>query len=284
VWRDIDVVASCAGKCDATVTGPSAKVECEPGKLQGECSANCKGTCDMKAAAECKGTCSGSCDVKFSGTCGGKCDGKCDGKAMDAKANGTCNGKCDGKCDANASGSCGGKCEGSCQMTAEAKCDGTCTGGCSAEMKAPKCTGEMTPPKMSAECKAKCDAKANAKISCTQARVAVKVEGATDAKLVADFKAALNKNLPGVLTVALGMGEHAVKLAGNITAVVEGGKVAVESTTKASPVLGAKLASCVLSPFKGAIDAAASIKANVSVSVDVKASASASGSAGGKAG
>ncbi|WP_394829266.1 hypothetical protein [Pendulispora albinea] len=46
----------------------------------------------------------------------------------------------------------------------------------------------------------------------------------------------------------------------------------------------AKLAGCVAAPFKGALDAAASVKANVKVSVDVKASASASGSASGKAG
>ena len=49
---------------------------------------------------------------------------------------------------------------------------------------------------------------------------------------------------------------------------------------------GARLVACVASPFKGALDAAASVKASVKVSVDVKASASASGSgsAGGKAG
>ena len=52
------------------------------------------------------------------------------------------------------------------------------------------------------------------------------------------------------------------------------------------PIAGGRLAACVSAPFKGAIDAAASLKANVNVSVEVKASASASasGSAGGKAG
>ncbi len=281
---DMNVMADCAGKCDASVTGPSAKVECEPGKLQGECSAKCKGTCDMTAAATCSGTCSGSCDATFSGTCGGKCDGKCDGKVMDAKANGQCAGKCDGKCDAKASGTCGGKCGGSCHLQAEGECKGTCTGGCSVEMKAPKCTGTVTPPKMSAECSAHCDAQVQAKATCTPAKIALKIEGAADAKAAEQFKAAIEKNLPLVLKIAIGMGDRAAKMAGNVKVVVEGVQGSVETVVKGSPMLGAKLTACVAAPFKGAFDAAASIKANVNVSVDVKASASASGSAGGKAG
>jgi hypothetical protein len=281
---EMTAVADCAAKCDATVTPGSAKVECEPGKLQGECSAKCKGSCEMSAAASCTGTCQGSCDATFSGTCGGKCDGKCDGKVMDAKANGQCAGKCEGKCEAQAHGSCGGKCGGSCQITGEAECKGTCSGGCSVEMKAPKCTGEVTPPKMSAECKAHCDASVSAKAQCTPARVALKIEGAADAKAAAQYKAALEKNLPLVLKIAVGMGDRAAKMAANVKVVVEGVQGSVEGAVKASPMIGAKLTACVAAPFKGAFDAAASVKANVNVSVDVKASATASGSASGKAG
>jgi hypothetical protein len=281
---DMNVMADCAGKCDATVTGPSAKAECEPGKLQGECSAKCKGTCDMSAAATCSGTCSGSCDATFSGTCGGKCDGKCDGKVLDPKANGQCAGKCEGKCDAKASGSCGGKCGGSCAITGEAECKGTCSGGCSVEMKAPKCTGTVTPPKMSADCKAHCDAQVNAKATCTPAKVALRIDGAADATAASTFKAAIEKNLPLVLKIAIGMGDRAAKMAENVKVVVEGVQGTVQASAKASPMLAAKVTACVAAPFKGAFDAAASIKANVNVSVDVKASASASGSAGGKAG
>jgi len=283
---DIQAYGDCAGHCEGSATGPSAKVECEPGKLQGECSANCKGSCEMSAAAECKGECSGSCDATFSGTCGGKCDGKCDGKVLDAKANGQCNGKCEGKCDAKAKGTCGGKCGGSCAIQGEAKCSGTCTGGCSVEMKAPKCTGEVTPPKVSAECKAHCDAQVQAKASCTPAKVSIRMEGQGDAQAFATYKAAIEKNLPIVLKIAIGMGDRAAKMAGNVKVVVEGVQSSVEGAVKASPMVGAKLTACVAAPFKGAFDAAASIKANVNVSVDVKASASASGSAsgGGKAG
>ncbi|MEO8797846.1 MAG: hypothetical protein ABI551_08175, partial [Polyangiaceae bacterium] len=206
----MDVMTDCAGSCDASVKGGSAKVECEPGKLSGSCDAQCSGTCDLKASAKCDGTCEGSCDATFKGTCGGTCNGKCDGRNV----KGTCNGTCDGSCDASAKGTCGGKCGGSCEMKAAAKCDGTCTGSCSVEMKAPKCTGEVKPPQMSAECKAHCDAKVNSNLECKPAKVTLRIEGSADAKLAATYKAAIEKNLPGVLKIAMGMAKQAGEVAG----------------------------------------------------------------------
>jgi hypothetical protein len=44
------------------------------------------------------------------------------------------------------------------------------------------------------------------------------------------------------------------------------------------PIALGRLTACVEAPFKGALDAAASMKASVNVSVNVQASASASGS------
>src|SRR6187401_3614085 len=41
----MSVVADCAGKCDATVKPGSAKVECEGGKISGECTGKCEGEC-----------------------------------------------------------------------------------------------------------------------------------------------------------------------------------------------------------------------------------------------
>jgi hypothetical protein len=280
----MDAMAKCAGDCDATVTGPKAKVECEPGKLQGECSGKCEGSCDMSASASCDGTCSGSCDATFSGSCGGNCNGKCDGK----NATGSCTGKCEGKCDAHAEGSCGGKCSGSCKMKAKASCQGTCSGSCDVEMKAPKCTGKVTPPKMSAECDARCNAQVQAKVECTPAAVGLVIEGAADAKAAATYKAAIEKDLPAVLKVAIGMGEHAVHAAGEIKDVIGSVQSSVEASVKAGGASGAliagKITACFGEKFKGALDGAASLKANVDVSVNVKASASASGSASGKAG
>ena len=67
----LDVVADCAAKCDATIKPGSAKVECEPGKLQGQCSAQCEGSCDVEGGAKCDGQCNGKCDAKVVGKCDG---------------------------------------------------------------------------------------------------------------------------------------------------------------------------------------------------------------------
>ncbi len=267
----IDAMADCLAKCDTTVQGGKVDVKCEPGKLSGTCDAQCKGSCDLQASAKCTGTCKGSCDASFSGKCGGECNGKCNGKAHKG---GVCNGKCEGKCAAQAEGSCGGSCSGSCKMDAGGSCSGTCHGECSVEMKAPKCDGSFEPPKVSAECQARCTTELSAKIECTPAKVGVTIEGGADAAAVAQYKAALEKHLPAVLKIAIGMKDQAVSVAGNVKAVVEGAQKVVVSL-KSDPKIGARLTACVVAPFKAAIDAAASIQANVSISVEVKASAEA---------
>ena len=276
----MDAMAECSGKCDASVSGGKAEVKCEGGELSGSCDAKCEGKCDVSAGASCEGSCEGSCSAQFKGTCGGKCDGKCDGK--DSK--GECKGNCEGACDAVGKGECKGKCGGSCQLKGSAKCEGTCTGKCSVAMKAPSCTGKVEPPKVSAECKASCDAKVNAKLECRPARVALRVDGSADAAAAAKYKAAIEKNRPAVLKVAIGMKDRAEGVAASVKGVVEGVQGSLSAATKGGPVVAGKLTACVAAPFKGAFDAAASVKASVNVSVDVKASASASGSASGKAG
>lgn len=281
---DLNAYADCAGKCDVSATGGKAKVECEPGKLSGKCDATCEGSCDVQAGAKCDGTCSGSCDAEIKGTCSGKCNGKCDGKdSKGAACSGTCEGKCEG---GTVHGECKGKCGGECKLKASAKCEGTCTGKCSAEFKEPKCTGEITPPKVSADCKAHCDANVSAKMECTPAQVGITATGAADAKAFEQLKAALEKNLPLVLKVSIGMGDRAAKMAGNAKAVIEG---TVSSMTEIAGTGGGnaaltagQLTACLGDTFRGAIAAAGSLQANVSVSVNV--SASASGSAGGSAG
>ncbi|MFO0667801.1 MAG: hypothetical protein U0174_27860 [Polyangiaceae bacterium] len=279
---DMNVMADCAAKCDASVTPGSAKVECEPGKLAGTCDAKCEGTCDMQVAATCTAECSGTCDAEIKGTCSGKCDGKCDGKASKGAS---CAGTCEGKCDAQVKGTCKGKCGGNCDMKAGGECKGTCSGKCSVEMKAPKCSGEVKPPKMSAECKASCDTKVSAKAECTPAQVGVTITGNGDAALIGKLKGTLEKNLPLVLKVAIGMKDNAMRISGNGKAVVDGvqasiQEIAGQAGAKAAMV-GGQLTACLGGTFKGAADAAASLKGSVDVSVKVSASASASGSAGG---
>ncbi len=278
----MSAMADCAGSCDAKLKGGKVEAKCEGGQLAGSCTAKCEGACQLEAGGTCDGTCSGACDAKFSGSCGGKCDGKCDGKAT-AAGGAECKGKCDGKCDAAGKGDCKGSCKGECQLKAAADCKGTCVGKCSVEMKEPKCTGTVQPPEMSAECKAHCDAKVNGKVDCSPATVIVKATGTSDMKAAEKLVATLQANFPAVLKVAVGMAEKAPKVAAGVQAVVEGVKGSVGGMAKGGPTMAAKLTGCVAAPFKGAIDAAASIKANVNVSVEVKASASAEGKASGGA-
>jgi len=273
----MDAMAECSGKCDASVQGGKAEVKCEGGEISGACDAKCEGKCEMSAAGKCDGDCSGSCDASFKGKCDGNCAGKCDGK--DSK--GACAGTCDGKCDAGGKGSCGGSCSGSCQLKAAADCKGSCSGKCSVAMKEPKCSGKVEPPKVSAECKASCDAQVSGKLSCTPAKVAVMIDGASDAALQAKYKAAVEKNMEGILKIAIGMKDRAEGVVKSVGDVV-GGVQAAAKATGGGPAAAASLTACIGGPVAGVADAAASLKASVNVSVDVKASAS--GSASGKAG
>jgi hypothetical protein len=269
----MNAMADCAGHCDAKVTPGSAKVTCEGGKLSGKCDAKCEGSCDLEAGAKCEGTCGGSCkgdcSADISGKCDGTCNGKCDGKDSKGKCAGTCEGKCAGKVDATCHGECKGECDATCTVEAKGECKGTCEGKCSVEFKEPKCSGEVKPPEMSAECKAHCNASVNAKLECKPARVTAKIETSLDAVAAAKLKAALEKDLPPLLKITLGMKDKLAGIEANVKASLEGVKSAV--TAGGSAAL--KVGGC----FAASLDAQA--KASASINVSVKASASASGSA-----
>lgn len=269
----LSATADCAAKCDASITPGKAEVQCEPGHLSGKCDASCKGSCQMNASAVCNGSCHGTCDAQIKGKCGGTCKGKCDGK----NSNGSCAGTCEGTCDAQVDASCSGKCGGTCEIKGEAKCEGTCSGSCSVDMKAPQCTGKVTPPKMSAECKAHCDAQVSAKAQCRPAKVSVAIVGAVDTKAAAQYRLALENNLPVVMKLAVGMKERALDVAASGQDVIAG----VQGTVQAAGASAVKVGACFGQSFKAALTSVASIKAEVNVSVEVHASASASGSASG---
>ena len=270
----VNAMTDCAAKCDATVKPGSVKVECEGGKLSGKCDAKCEGECTVEGAAKCEGTCSGSCTgeckADFSGKCDGTCNGKCDGKNANGKCAGTCEGKCQGKATGNCSGECKGECSAGCTMKAKGECSGTCTGGCSVEFKEPKCTGEVKPPQMSAECKAHCDAEVKGKLECTPAHVMVRAEGSADAAAAAKLKGALEKNLPALLKVSVGMKKHLGAVAGNVKGSLEG----VKAAASAGGMAAVKAGACIAASME------AQAKASVSIEVSFKASASASASAG----
>jgi len=270
----MSAMADCAASCDATVKPGSAKVECEGGEISGKCDAECKGSCTVEAGASCEGTCGGSCEGTCEGNVSGKCEGTCEGKCEGKDSKGACAGNCDGTCKGNAKASCNGTCKGkctaSCQMQAKGKCEGTCSGGCSVEIKEPKCSGEVKPPEMSAECKANCDAQVSGKVECTPARVTVKLEGSADAQAASKLKVAIEKNLPALLKVTLGMKGKLEGVMANVKASIEGVSAAVKGGGQAA----LKVGGCIAASLKAQADA------SVSINVSVKASASASGSAG----
>nr|PZN29469.1 MAG: hypothetical protein DIU78_00180 [Pseudomonadota bacterium] len=274
----MNAMADCAAKCDATVKPGEAKVECEGGKLSGACSGSCQGECTVDAGAKCEGscsaTCSGQCKGEISGTCDGTCNGKCDGKDSKGKCAGVCEGTCTGKVNAACNGECKGDCSASCTMQAKGECSGTCTGECSVEFQEPRCTGEVKPPEMSAECKAHCDAEVSANLECRPAQVFVQAQGAADVQAGQTLKAALEKNLPALLKVSMGMQSTLEGVSGNVKTALEGVRASVQSGGTAA----AQVAGC----FAASLDAQA--KAAVSIDVSIKASASASASATASAG
>ncbi|HTM46539.1 MAG TPA: hypothetical protein VL137_16385 [Polyangiaceae bacterium] len=271
----MDAAAKCAAECDATVTPGSAKVECEGGKISGTCDGKCEGSCTVEAGAKCEGSCSaecsGTCEAGFSGSCGGKCDGKCDGNTSKG---GTCSGTCEGKCSAQAkgtcSGTCSGSCSGGCEMKAKGSCSGSCSGKCDVEMKAPQCSGEVKPPKMSAECQGNCDAKLSAELECTPPMVQVTFEGKADVQAAAKLRTALEADLPKLLKVAVGMKASAEKALVSVKASVEGVAGAIKADSSAVLKAGA----CIEAAMQAQVEASASI--NVSIKASASASASAS--------
>jgi hypothetical protein len=104
------------------------------------------------------------------------------------------------------------------------------------------------------------------------------VVGSADAQAEAKFRSAIEKDLGAVLKVGVGTGKAAVQLADNLEVVVKGVEASLSSA--GDPMTVGRLTACVEKPFKGAIDAVASVKASVNVSVSVQASASGSAKAG----
>ncbi len=278
-YADIDAMTSCFAECGSPVSPGEFKASCQGGEISGECSGKCEGSCQADVGADCKGTCGGSCsgkcEAKFNGKCGGKCNGKCDGKDSKGAA---CAGTCDGSCDAKAEGSCGGTCEGKCdvkcEMKASGSCKGKCSGGCDVAMKAPSCSGEFKPPKVSVECQSQCAAKASASLKCDPPGLTVVVNGKSNAELEAVI-VGLKKALPKIVEIGTAKGKAIVKAGINLGEQVKG---SVDAISKAGVKAG------VCAAFAAEAMVGASLGIGVSVDVSVKVSGSATGSAGGSAG
>lgn len=271
----MSAMAECTASCTASVDPGEVKVECEGGKLSGQCSGRCEGRCDVEAGARCSGVCKGECTADFSGRCDGTCNGKCDGK----NSTGHCAGKCTGSCDLVADGQCKGTCKGACEIKGKAECSGTCTGSCSVEMQAPQCTGTARPPQASAECQGSCQAQVEAKAECIEPQVSVNVSAAAEADLATRYQAALDKHLPRLLRISIGMKDRLLRVADSAQAAAKAGAEVVKAGASVG-VESANLASCVAARVEAAARAAVRVQASVQVSVSVSASATASAGAG----
>ena len=118
-------------------------------------------------------------------------------------------------------------------------------------MKAPKCSGEVKPPEMSAECKANCDAEVTAKMECRPATVMVKIDGAADAQAAAKLKGALTPNLPALLKVTMGMKGKIEGVVKNVEASIKGVEAAVQGGGDAAMKVGACFVGSLEGPGRG---------------------------------
>jgi modification target Cys-rich repeat protein len=240
----VEVTASAAVACDATLDPGSAEVRCEgscsiDASAQAECSASGTLRCKGPRAA-CEGTCSGSCDLAVAAACDGTCRGTCNGTCSVRDGNdncaGQCEGTCQGSCELSAGGSCSGTCQGSCEIEAascEAGFEARCEAGAEADIQCRGgCEGEVRPPEVSAECEATVQAKAQASVECAPPSVDISWQWnaavAGDLQAQAEFKAWIGSakaRLGGLLAAAAkaeGLGAVGVSLRAAAEGAVKG--------------------------------------------------------------
>jgi hypothetical protein len=155
-------------------------------------------------------------------------------------------------------------------MTSAASCPGTCTGTCSAEMAAAKCTGEIAPPNLSADCKAKCDTQISAGMVCSSSVIGVGIAGAADQKTADAFKLATEKNLPGITKLAVGMASRIPTMTAEVNDMVTGVQGAIK-TAIPNPAAAAQANACFARSLSDVTASAAKLNASVNLSINIKA-------------
>jgi hypothetical protein len=131
-------------------------------------------------------------------------------------------------------------------------------------------SGKIDPAKMSAECKANCDAEVDAKLDCTPAGVTIEAGASANAEAFGKLKVALEKNLPAILKVTLGMKARLEGAVASVKASIEGVYAIVKNGGQST----LRVAGCFAQAFR------AQAEASVSIDVSIEASTSASSSAG----
>lgn len=266
----VDAYAKCAAECDATVQPGQVNIQCEGGYIAGECDARCTGECQVDV----QGRCGGECDGQCGGSCSGTCNGYCDGHCSHMNAQGQCDGRCSGTCQGSCSAGCQGSCQGECWVKGKANCHGTCRGGCSVAYKAPYCTGQVKPPKVSASCNASCNAKFDAQAKCTPGHTEVHVNGAVASNLqekLQNIRAALRDGYGGIL--ALRLKAQRLQMAANELHAAANNLQGVGRQLGGAVI---RYGACMSDAGRALLTAAGQFGVSVQVSVEVSASVSAS--------
>ncbi|MEZ4405841.1 MAG: hypothetical protein R3A52_05140 [Polyangiales bacterium] len=231
----VDAYGRCAAECDASFTPGQAQVQCEGGELRGACEAQC----------------TGRCAVEVSGSCDGACEGTCQGTAG---ADGSCQGTCQGRCVSRASGQCGGECRGECSVA----------------FREPRCTGRVEPPRVSADCRAACDARLDAQATCTPGRAELRINGNVGTNLqqkVERVQAAIRSGFSQVLQVRAQVERSSRSGAALARAIAD--------LPSAARSIGIQAATCAGAAVGAVTSSVASVNVSVQVSVQVSGSVSA---------
>lgn len=260
---DVQAYAQCAARCDVTYVPGMSTIECTGGEIRGRCAASCTGTC----AVEVSGMCSGSCEGTCSGSCTGMCVGQCDGECSARDATGMCTGSCSGTCNGTCSAGCTGSCQGNCVASASASCTGECRGSCSVEFEQPVCTGTVTPPMASADCRAYCDAQVNVRPTCTPGRARLVLVGSVSG----EAQAAFTRTATAILNhygKVLVIGENLRRIALSAEALVN----ALQGLSPSLGALSASAVTCTADALLRARVVVPKVQVTVMVSVSVAGS------------
>jgi hypothetical protein len=252
---DAQATLEASAKCDASVMGGKAEVECKGScEVEASASASCDANADLYCtvtapSVKCEGECQGSCDVeltaaaKCEGTCNGSCDGTCSAYSdkEGTKCAGTCSGMCKGTCSAEIMGkaTCMGSCRGECTAKpGSAGCEGAVHAECRAHADASimcsgGCTGDFEPPKVKAECEATAKAQASVNVQCTPPQLAVHygLKADADVKFQAALKSLIDVRLPA-LYQAVGKANVVAKAGDSLGVAASGAVMSAANTLK----------------------------------------------------
>lgn len=127
--QPLNLVASCDGKCTATIVA-----ECDT-----SCSAQCQTDCNANANFDCKGACEADCNGRIAADCGS--DQECISYCQ-ADCRQSCEFECNADIQADCNSQCGACCQGSCDVDANFDCSINCSaelrGGCEVACDSPE--------------------------------------------------------------------------------------------------------------------------------------------------